>query len=63
MNGKALERDVSTHTNHKYHNAWMDRVVSDQTNSNDSTKDSGSFVDEIERTVFKFLVLQAYCGL
>ena len=41
----------------------MDRVVSDQTNSNDSTKDSGSFVDEIERTVFKFLVLWTYCGL
>ena len=32
MNGKALERDVSTHTNNKYHNAWIDRVVSDQTN-------------------------------
>ena len=30
MNGKALERDISTHTNHKYHNAWIDRVVSDQ---------------------------------
>ena len=30
MNGKALERDLSTHTNHKYHNAWIDRLVSDQ---------------------------------
>ena len=30
MNGKALERDISTHTNHKYHNAWINRVVSDQ---------------------------------
>ena len=29
MNGKALERDLSTHTNHKY-NAWIERVVSDE---------------------------------
>ena len=29
MNGKALERELSTHTNHKY-NAWIERVVSDQ---------------------------------
>ena len=28
MNGKALERDLSTYTNHKYHNAWIDRMVS-----------------------------------
>ena len=31
MNGKALERDLSTHTNHKY-SAWIDRVVSDDLN-------------------------------
>ena len=31
MNGKALERDFSTHTNHKY-SAWIDRVVSDDLN-------------------------------
>ena len=30
MNGKALERDLRTHSNKKYHNAWIDVVVSDQ---------------------------------